>query len=432
VVEAVGRSHPQSVRAVVAFIDIGLLRDVNDSFGADVGDRLLRMIGERLASIDLPNTKVLRYEGACFAVVFEGILHYEMAEEVARFLIDLLTPGFDVGVEVISITPTVGAALSTDNYDSIDEFIRDAYQALVRARDDGPGAFALHDESKRGRYETRIDETRLRHAIDNNEFVLAYQPIVRLDTNQIIGVEGLLRWKSASATNTGLLFPRDFMAMLEKSGLSVRVGDWVVQEACRQAAEWNRMFPNRPAMFVTVNVGAKQMASTTFRDVVVSAIEATGVQPWQLCLDITEEALRFNKNAAWSALRELKDMGVKLGLDDFGTGVSSMTYLREFTLDLLRVDRIFVEGVVISKEDRAIIKHIVGLAHDLGLVAIAEGVESNEQTIALKKLNVDLAQGWNFGRPMMAKDIHPMLDPNYKPAEPAVWNSEDVLDYKPE
>lgn len=428
-VEAINRSHPKSARAVVAFIDIGLLRDVNDSYGADAGDRLLKLVGERLASIDLPNTRVLRYEGAEFAVIFSGITNYEMAEEVARFLIELLTPGFDIGYDVIGITPTVGGALSTDNYSSVEDFIRDAHQALVRARDDGPGAYALHDESKRGRYETRIDEARLRSAIDNDEFLLAYQPIVRVDTDQIIGVEALLRWKAPGATNTGVLFPRDFMPLLEKSGLSVRVGEWVMHEACRQAAEWNRMFPDRPALFVTCNVGARQMADTNFRDTVLDAITASGVQPWQLCLDITEEALRFNRSAAWTALRELKDKGVKLGLDDFGTGVSSFTYLREFTLDLLRVDRLFVQGVVISKEDQAIIKHIVGLAHDLGLVAVAEGVESEEQATALKKLGVDLAQGFHYGRPVSAREIILQIDPDTKIEGEDKWDTNEVLDY---
>jgi diguanylate cyclase (GGDEF)-like protein len=431
-VEAIDRSRPQSNRAVVAFVDIGLLRDVNDSFGADAGDALLRQVAQRLSSIDLPNTRALRYEGAEFALVFEQIEHYDMAEEVARFLIDLLSPEFTLGVEAITINPAVGLALSTDNYNSIDDFIRDAHQALLRAREDGPGAYAVHDESKRGRYETRIDEDRLRTAIDNEEFVLAYQPIVRLDNDQIIGFEALLRWVSPSATRTGVLYPRDFMPLLEKSGLSVRVGEWVVHEACRQAAEWNRRFPDRPALFVTANVGARQMASTAFRDQVVDAVTSSGIQAWQLCLDITEQALRFNRSAAWTALRELKDMGVKLGLDDFGTGVSGFNYLREFTLDLLRVDRTFVEGVVVSDEDKAIIKHIAGLAHDLGLVAIAEGVETDEQAAALRTLGVDLAQGFHFGRPMMAREVADLLDSITADEAGSQWQTADVLDYEPE
>ena len=428
-VEAIERSRPRSNRGVIAFVDVGQLRDVNDSYGADAGDHLLRSIGARLSSIDLPGTKVLRYEGAEFALVFEQITHFEMAEEVARFLLDLLTPPFDFGAGGMTITPYVGAALSTDNYNTIDDFIRDAHNALVRAKDMGPGSFAVHDESKRARYETRLDEARLKDAADHEEFVLAYQPIVRLDTDQIIGVEALIRWQAPGATTVGLISPADFMPLLEKSGLSVRVGEWVINEACRQAAEWNRLFPDRPALFITCNVSARQLASVDFRDTVVNAISRSGVQPWQLCIDITEQALRFNRNAAWAALRELKDMGVKLGLDDFGTGVSSMTYLREFTLDLLRVDRIFVSGLEVSKEDRAIVKHIAGLAHDLGLIAIGEGVENAEQAALLKKLGVDLAQGYHFGRPMFADDLQARLDPSAVVASDQ-WSNSHVLDYE--
>jgi diguanylate cyclase (GGDEF)-like protein len=403
--EAIEHSRPADNRALVAFIDIGLLRDVNDSFGLDAGDALLRAIGERLSTIDLPGTRVLRYEGAELVVVFEQILHYDEAEEIARFLIDLLSPPFKVGDETISITPYVGAALSTDIYATTDEFIRDAHRALVRARDGGAGSYALHDESKRGHYETRVDESRLSDAIANREFLLVYQPIIRLDTGTVIGAEALLRWKAPNATNTGLLFPRDFMPLLEKSGLAVKVGEWVIREGCRQAVQWNRLLPDRPALFITCNVGARQLASPDFVEHVSGAIAETGVNPWQLCLDITEQALRFNRSEAWVALRELKDMGVKLGLDDFGTGVSSMTYLREFSLDLLRIDRVFVTDLEQNNEDRVIVKHIAGLAHDLGLVAIAEGVENAGQAELLAELGVDLAQGYHFGRPVFAADI---------------------------
>lgn len=425
--EAIEKGRPTSKRAVVAFIDVGLLRDVNDTYGADAGDALLRAVADRLRAIDLPGTRSLRYEGAELAVVFEGIMHLDQAEEIARFLVELLTPPYDLGTDRIIISPFVGAALSTDNYRTLDDYLRDAHQALVRARDGGPGTWIVHDESKRGRYETRVDESRLHQALENREFVFAYQPIVRLDTDQLIGVEALLRWKSPGATSTGLLLPHDFMPLLEKSGLSVPVGNWAIGEACRQAAEWNQAFPDRPAMFITVNVGPRQLASTDFRDSVVDAITRSGVQPWQLCLDITEQALRFNRTAAWSALRDLKDMGVKLGLDDFGTGVSSLLYLREFTLDLVRIDRLFVQGLEMNKEDRAIVKHIAGLAHDLGLVAVAEGVETTEQAAALRKLGVDLGQGYLFGRPMLADELHKMLDPDFKPE--AQWATETILDY---
>lgn len=427
VTQAVERSAGDSNRAVVAFCDIGLVRDVNDSFGPDVGDLLLRQVGDRLRSIDLPGTQVLRWEGAEFALVFEQIPHVEQAEVIARFLIDLLTPPFDLGVEHVTVAPRVGAALSADNYHNMGEFIRDAHQALVSAREDGAG-WIVHDESKRGRYETRIDERRLFDAIESHEFILHYQPIFRLDTKQLVGVEALVRWKDPSATNSGLVSPGDFLPLLEKSGLSVKLGRWILEEACRQAAAWNALFPERSAILVTANIGPRQLASTEFHDTVVEAITGSGVAPWQLCLDITESALRFNRSSSWSSLRTLKEYGVKLGLDDFGTGVSSLAYLREFALDLLRLDRTFISGLAVNREDRVIVKHMVALAHDLGIVAIAEGVEHPEQAEILDDLKVDLGQGFHYGRPMPPEGIVELLDPSLLD-KGEQWTADQVLSY---
>jgi EAL domain-containing protein (putative c-di-GMP-specific phosphodiesterase class I) len=358
-------------------------------------------------------------------VVFGNIDQVATAEHIASFLIDLLSPAFEIGDESLRITPIVGAALSSDSYSSPEDFIRDAHRALVRARDEGPGAWIVHDESRRGRYETRVNEQRLADALTNDEFFLAYQPIVRLDNEQMIGVEALIRWQAPSATNTGMLMPQDFFPLLEKSGLSVPVGRWVVGEACRQAREWNERFPDRPALFVTCNVSARQLATPEFRDEVVGAITESGIQAWQLCLDLTEQALRYNRTTAWAALRELKDLGVKIGLDDFGTGMSALTYLRDFQLDLVRIDRLFVEGLTHNREDRAIVKHIAALAHDLGLIAVAEGVESPEQAEHLRALGVDLAQGYHFGRPGRAVEIVRRIDPNSLRSDE--WDTSQVL-----
>lgn len=425
--EAIERSRARSKLAVVAFADIGLLRDVNDAFGADAGDYLLRAIGARLATIDLPGTHLARYGGAEFVLVFEGIDSVEMAGTVGQFLVELLTPGFALGSEEVAISPTVGLAVSSDRQSAAAELIGDAHRALVRARDAGQGGWEVHDDTRRGRYDTRIDETRLATAIDNREFVLAYQPIVRLDTGETIGFEALIRWRAPNATTTGMLLPRDFMPLLEKTGMSVRVGHWVIEEACRQIGEWSRRFDERPPLFVTCNVGARQLASVDFLPRVLGAVAETGIQPWQLCLDITEEALQFNRTAAWGALRELKDRGVKLGLDDFGTGVSSLTYLREFTLDVLRVDRTFVENITLSREDQAIVRHVTGLAHELGLVVVAEGVESDDQLAHLRAAAVDLAQGYRFGRPVFANEAVARLDPT---ARPEAWSPGDVTHFK--
>lgn len=427
VATAVKHSTPMSMRAAVLFVSVGLLRDVNDSYGPEYGDLLMRSVAQRLSSIDVPQTKILRYSGAEFALVFEKLPQAEMVEEICAFVLELLAPAYEIDDVRLDINANVGAAISSDKYDDLEDLIKDAHDALVRAREMGHGATHIHDEIRRARHTTRIDETRLAKALESREFFLYYQPIVRTDNSEMIGAEALIRWKASGATNTGLLYPHDFMPLLEKSGLSVKVGEWVMEEACRQVVEWARMFPQNRALFITCNLGPKQLAQADFKDSVLRAVTTSGIEPWQLCLDITEEALRYNRNTTWAALRQLKDAGIKLGLDDFGTGVSSFTYLRELKLDLIRVDRAFVSNMQNSREDRAIIKHIVGLAHDLELIAVAEGVESQEQAGDLHKLGVDLAQGFYFGRPMSVQDITEKLRPPDVPKPESEWTSDKVI-----
>ncbi|MCU0267506.1 MAG: EAL domain-containing protein [Acidimicrobiales bacterium] len=427
--EAITRSRPSSARGVVAFVDVGLLRDVNDSYGADAGDLLLHAVGQRLSSIDLPGTRALRYGGAQFAVVLEQIPNLSAAEEVARYLMELLTPPFEVGGERLTISPSVGLALSTDNYPSVQELVNDAHDAVVQAREDGTG-YVVHDETKRGRYTTRVNESRLIEAIESNEFLLYYQPIVRLDTTDVVGAEALLRWNAPGATSTGLLFPQDFLGMLEKTGLGAQVGNWAVLEACRQLAEWNSVLGARATLFVTCNLGGRQLAAPDFAEQVLDAVRRAGIPAGGLCLDITEQALRFNRSSAWAALRDVKQAGVKLGLDDFGTGVSSVDSLREFPLDLIRIDRTFIEGIEVSGEDQSIVRHLTAMAHDLGLVTVAEGVETAAQATILRSLGVDLAQGYEFGRPQPAHEILARFDRDAA-EHPDHWDNRAVLDYEP-
>ena len=281
----------------------------------------------------------------------------------------------------------------------------------MHARDLGPASYVVHDESRRGRYSTRIDEPRLQTALDNDEFLLHYQPIVRVDSGELIGVEALLRWQEPGATNTGMLFPHDFLPLLEKSGLIVPVGRWVIEETCRQAVAWSEAHPTLPPLFVTCNIGARQLAMPDFADTVLEAISVTGVAARQLCLDITEQTLRYNGDGTWSALRRLKEAGVKLALDDFGTGAASLTAFRELNLDILRIDRTFITDLTDSPENRAIVRHVSNLAHELHMVTVAEGIESQEQADLLSDLGVDLAQGFFHGRPEPADRIDARLEP---------------------
>jgi len=428
---AVRASKVTSSIALLAFVEVGQLRDINDVYGPDTGDELLRLAASRLQTIDLPDTKVLRYEGAVLAVVLPNIPNAQAAEETARFLVELMTKPFVLGSDQVSVSSNVGAAVSTDNYETLDDMVYDAFQALGQAHNAGQGAWVVHDETKRARHSTRIDERRLHLALENNEFLLHYQPIIALATGELVGVEALIRWTQPGATNVGVLFPHDFLPLLEKSGLIVQVGQWVAEESCRQLAEWSKVYPTQRKLFVGCNIGARQLTDATFRDGILHAVDNAGLEPSRLCLDLTEEALRFNRyqrETAWASLRSLKDAGVKLGLDDFGTGMASLSHLRDFRLDVLRFHRVFVSGLGIAREDEIIIRHTTAMAHELGCVTVAEGVETEKQAAILPSLGVDLAQGFHYGRPLTAAQVSERLRPSDAPLPEDPWDSSHVLD----
>lgn len=433
--EALQRAKQTSSRCAIAFVSVGELREVNDIHGPTAGDDLLKAVATRLGSIDLPDTRVLRYQGSEFAVILERLPNPEAAETTGAFLIELMGEPFETGAGILTVPAHAGIAVSSDAYDVVEDLLRDAHEAVVAARAAGPNAYRVHDETKRMLHTTRIDEHRLQDAIDEGEFLLHYQPIVRLDTSEVVGVEALIRWQMPGATNLGLIYPHDFMPLLERSGMAPQVGNWVVDAAIRQISRWQRDFPEHRVLLLTVNVGPHQLAASGFAEAIDQALTATttgdgpSVEAWQLCLDLTEEALRYNRNASWVALRDVKQLGVRLGLDDFGTGESSLLYLRELALDFIRIDPVFVGGVEHNAEDRAIVRHIAAMAHELELITIAEGVETLEQAAGLRELGVDLAQGYHFGRPGPAKEFAERLRPEGQEA-PKTWQPDQVYSFE--
>lgn len=402
---AVTTSKRESAFAAVAFVHVAQVRDVNDGFGPDAGDEVLRAVADRLGTIDLPGTVVTRFPGAEFALVFEGIPNAAGAGEVARFLVELMAEPLPFRGDTLALPAHVGLALSADEYTDLGDMVHDAHEALVRARTQGPNTYVIHDESKRARYSTKIDERRMADALANHEFLLLYQPIVDLARDEVVGAEALLRWAAPGATNIGIMFPHDFLPLLEKTGLIVAVGRWVVEEACRQTAEWTRGAAGGRLPMVTVNLSGRQLSDPAFARSVADAVARHGLEPQQLCLDITDEVLRRHGETTWSALRALKEAGVQLGLDDFGRGEATLARLREVRLDVLSIDRTFMAGLEHNDEDRAIVRHTAALAHDLDCVALAEGVESAAQAEILAELGVDLGQGFHLGRPVSAEEL---------------------------
>jgi diguanylate cyclase (GGDEF)-like protein len=402
--ECLTRSRATSERTGLLFVDVGHLRDVNDSFGPDVGDALLRAVAERLGAEIGGGQRLLRYAGAQFALIAPGVETVGTATSLAEGIFELMAQPFVIDGNTIAVACSVGAGLSDPGYESVRHWIEDANDAVGEARELGHRAVVVRDESTRNRIDLKLTEDRIQKAIADQEFRLLYQPIVTTQNGRVVGFEALLRWLDPGVSGA-FIAPNQFLPMLEKTGHIVEIGQWVLDEATRQVQSWNSASAGREPYFVTVNLGARQLAQTHFSHTVARALDASGLKPEHLTLDITPEALQYNRQGTWAELRDLKMLGVKLALDDFGLGASTIEYLREMKVDLLRIHRTFVGGLGTTAEDDAIVKHLVGLGLDLGILSLAEGVESAEQAQRLNELNCGLAQGFYYGRPELPAEI---------------------------
>ena len=394
-----GREH--EARVAVLFVDLDRFKHVNDHFGHAAGDHLLTAVAERLRAAVRTEDLLARLGGDEFVVVCQEVTYTGEAETIAERLVMALTHPFFVKNEELGVSASVGIAFSDTTgrgrKESADTLLHDADAAMYRAKSQGPGRYVIFDRSmKADRVNRDKIEERLREAIEDEEFVLHYQPIIDVADERIVGVEALIRWEDPAR---GTIPPLDFVPQLEESGLIVPVGEWALEEACRQITAWTEAFPAIGPLRVSVNVSPRQLLQAHFGDVVTRVLQRTGTRPSQLCLEITEAALMGDVVAAWAELRKVKALGVELAIDDFGTGYSSVSYVRNFALDALKIDQSFVRAMNTCVEDTAIVKAVIHMAHALSLVTVAEGVETPDQLAQLKELGCDLAQGYLFSRP---------------------------------
>jgi diguanylate cyclase (GGDEF)-like protein/PAS domain S-box-containing protein len=393
--------HPSSV--AVLFLDLDRFKVINDSLGHNVGDELLVAVASRLREAVRPSDTVARIGGDEFVVVCEDIGDVEDAARIAERIAEALSRSFELTGDEVILSTSIGIALSSGHEDAPEDLLRDADSAMYRAKEEGRNRYEVFDSSMRVEAVERLEmEQALRRALGRSEFRLFYQPVLDVDSGSIVGVEALLRWDHPER---GLLRPPEFISLAEDTGLIIPIGKWALQEACRQAQRWREAEPDRKPLTIAVNLSARQLAQPDVADMVAEALEMTGTDPSQVWLEITESVLTGDTEATIGALRALKALGVRLSVDDFGTGYSSLLYLKRFPVDTLKVDRAFVAGLGTHPEDTAIVAGVVRLAQTLGLTAIAEGVETEEQRAALLALGCDLAQGYLFGHPEPPEDL---------------------------
>ena len=380
----------------VLFLDVDDFKRINDVYGHSAGDTLLREIAMRVSAVVRPSDTVARFGGDEFTILCPGLTSEDAAVEVAQRIIRALDRPFAMGSRELHTAASVGIAFACAGQGTAESLVRDADTAMYRAKEHGRGAYEVFDEAVRERVVQRLRiENGLRNALDNHELRVAYQPFFSLEEQRVLGFEALLRWDSPEL---GVIGPAEFIPIAEHSGLMQRIGAWVIDEACRTIAGLRAEHPDLD-LKVAVNLSARQMHDATLPAIVRTALEDHGLPPRALALEITESDLIEDAVSVRESLDELRAIGVRLMLDDFGTGFSSLSYLKRFPVHTLKIDRSFIAGLGADQGDRAIVAAIMGVAQALELQVIAEGVETAVQAQELMALGCKIAQGFRYAEP---------------------------------
>jgi diguanylate cyclase (GGDEF)-like protein len=391
----------------VFFIDLDRFKTINDSWGHAVGDRLLVAISNILKGCCREVDTVARLSGDEFAILLEDLHDLQNAIVVSERLLDKLTSPIHIDEHKLFSGASIGIVFGTTNYQNGVELLRDADIAMYRSKALGKGRYTIFE---REMYDRTVHlsqiEMDLRYALEREEFLLYYQPIVSLTTDKTIGFEALIRWQHPEK---GLIFPGDFISIAEDTGLIVPMGEWVLRSACQQLCAWQEKFPQSSSMQIGINLSNKQIKQFDFVDKLAKILDDTGLQGENLRLEFTETMLMDRGEKTIELLAQLKQQKIQLSIDDFGTGYSSLSYLHSFPIDALKIDRSFVSGIDTESKNSQIVQTIITLAHSLGIKAIAEGVETPAQLARLKNLGCDEAQGYLFSKPVSAQQAEAMV-----------------------
>jgi diguanylate cyclase (GGDEF)-like protein len=396
--------HQNSV--AVLFLDLDQFKRVNDSLGHVAGDELLAAVAPRLEQALRPGDSIARFGGDEFAVLVEDISNERDVTRVAERIAEALARPFVLREGEHFVSASIGISIGGGS-DAPEALIRDADSALYRAKEHGRGGYEIFDEAMRSRViEHMQTENDLRRAIQRQELELHYQPVVRLWDGSVVAMEALLRWNHPER---GLIGPLAFIPVAEESSLIVRIGRWVIEQACRQAAIWQQLDPDAAPVSVSVNLSARQLADSDLVDHIESTTRKNGIDPSTLWLELTETTLLDETASVERMLAALKGLGVRLVLDDFGVGFSSLGYLKRLPLSAIKLDRSFVEHLTEDSHDAAIVRAVSQMADAIGIGVVAEGIETEQQARAARQLGCGYAQGFHFTEPVPAEEIEALL-----------------------
>jgi len=412
--QMLARARRNGVETAALFLDLDGFKQVNDTLGHDAGDRLLKSVAARLLTTLREGDTIARLGGDEFVVLVEGGTPTGSPELVAERLLEVLREPFeieDAARPSVHITASIGIARGKRI--SATDLLRDADIALYEAKAAGRDRYVTFRREMQAAVEDKLTlELDLRGALERGEYYLDYQPIFELESGCVLGVEALLRWNHPVR---GVVEPDAFVPLLEETKLIVDVGHWVIQEACRQAQEWR--LADR-SMYVSVNVSARQLDGDHLAGELRGALRTTGLPPSALVIELTETAIMYDAQSTARQLRDIKELGVGVAIDDFGTGYSSLAYLRQFPVDILKIDRSFVSAISDSAESTALIRTLVQLGKQLGLKTLAEGIEQHDQFCQLQEEECDSGQGFMFARPLAAGAVETFLAELPRPAVP--------------
>ncbi len=394
--QALVRASRRKDAVGLVFIDLDNFKLINDSLGHHMGDRLLVEAAARLRCCIRAQDTVARLSGDEFVIVLELLSGEEDALSIAQAIQNQFSRPVILDGRELVISASIGIALSSPERDTAETLLRNADVAMYRAKSEGRARSVIFDPTMHSDSLARLElESDLRHAISHGELRVHYQPIVTMETGVVSEVEALVRWQHPSR---GLIPPNDFIPLAEETGLIIPLGLWVMEEACRQTAEWQAQFPTTPPLTVSVNLSPRQFQQQSLVADIVQVLQTTGLAPGCLKLEITEGIIMRDAEATIRTLWELKRLGIQLAVDDFGTGYSSLSYLKRLPLDVLKIDRSFVSGVGQNHEDTAIIHAIMALAKSLNLRVTGEGIETEDQAALLEKWGCDRGQGFLFSK----------------------------------
>lgn len=392
-------------RLAVMFIDLDRFKTVNDSLGHGFGDRLLKLVAERLETCLREGDTVARLGGDEFAMLLADIDDADAAIVQAERILHRIAQPYLLDGKELRLSASIGISLFPEDGEDVETLGKNADSAMYLAKDSGRNNYQFYTPELNQRATERLNlENLLRNAIERGELELHYQPQVAVDGGAVVGCEALIRWRSPQL---GLVSPDRFIPLAEETGLILPIGEWIVATACAQITAWNEA--GLPRFPVAVNISAVQFEQRNFVRNLRDQVERSGVDTRWLELELTERMVMRDIEGVVGALRELKDAGFTLSIDDFGTGYSSMSYLRRLSIDVLKIDQSFVRGMHGDRASLAIVEAIVTLAKALGLRSIAEGVESEAELLHLRRLGCEFAQGYHFARPMPAAEIGPWL-----------------------